>query len=129
MAPRVAEHPLQKQIVDVLRVELAPPGKISKSGVVFWCVDHAFYGGEAPGARVSRGIVAGIPDMLILHRGEAFLIEIKTGDGEVSEAQRSVLAACLAASCRVAVARDAIEVLRLLDMWNIPRAKRVKEAA
>jgi hypothetical protein len=57
------------------------------------------------------------------------LIEIKSDEGEVTEAQRSVLASCLAASCRVAVARDAREVLRLLDMWNIPRAKRVKEAA
>jgi hypothetical protein len=129
MAPRVPEHTIQKQIVDVLRIELAPPGKVSRHGVVFWSVDHAFYGGEAPGARVGRGIVSGIPDLLVLYRGEAFLIEIKSDDGEVSDAQRSVLAAALAASARVAIARDAREVLALLDVWNIPRARRVKEAA
>ena len=127
--PRVPEHGLQKQITDVMTIEIAPPGKVSRSGVVWWSVDHANYAGEVPGIRVGRGIVAGIPDLLFLHRGEAFLIEIKTDDGELSEAQRSVLAACLAASCRVAVARDAREVLGLLDRWNIPRAKRVKEAA
>lgn len=128
-APVVREHPLQKQIADVLRLEIAPAGKVSRHGVVWWCVDHANYAGEVPGIRIGRGIVAGVPDLLILHHGEAFLIEIKADDGEVSEAQRSVLAACLAASCRVAIARDAAEVLRLLDHWNIPRARRVKEAA
>ena len=127
--PVVREHPLQKTIADVLRIELAPAGKVSAAGVCWWSVDHANFAGEVPGIRVGRGIVAGVPDMLILYRGEAFLIEIKTIDGEVSEAQRSVLAACLAASCRVAVARDAWEVLALLDRWGIPRSKRVKEAA
>lgn len=128
-APVVAEHPLQKSITDVLRIEIAPAGKVSRHGVVWWSVDHANYAGEVPGIRVSRGIVAGIPDMLFLYRGEAFLIEIKTIDGELSDAQRSVLAACLAASCHVAVARDAWEVIALLDRWEIPRARRVKEAA
>lgn len=128
-APVVAEHPLQKSIADVLRIEVAPPGKVSRAGVVWWSVDHANFAGEVPGIRVGRGIIAGIPDILMLHRGEAFLIEIKTIEGVLSDAQRSVLAACLAASCRVAVARDAWEVLALLDHWNIPRNRRVREAA
>jgi hypothetical protein len=129
-APVVREHPLQKQIADTLRIEIAPPGKVSKHGVVWWSVDHANYAGEVPGIRVGRGIIEGIPDLLFLCRGDAFLIEIKTIEGQLSDAQRSVLAACLAASCRVAVARDAWEVLALLDRWGIPRSKRVvREAA
>jgi hypothetical protein len=129
MAPRVAEHSLQKQINDVLSIEVSPPGKVSRFGVVWWSVDHAFYGGEAPGARIGRGIVAGIPDMLVLHNGAAFMIEVKAADGELSDAQRGVLCAVLAARGRVAVARDANEVLACLDYWKIPRARRVKEAA
>jgi hypothetical protein len=128
-APRVAEHSLQKQIVDVLRLEIAPPGKVSPHGVVFWSIDHANHAGEVPGIRVGRGIIAGCPDMLILHLGAAFMIEIKAPDGELSDAQRGVLAAVLAARGRVAVARDANEVLTILDYWKIPRNKRVKEAA
>ena len=128
-APVVREHPLQKQICDVLRLEVAPAGKVSSFGVVWWSVDHANFAGEVPGIRIGRGIVAGVPDMLFLYQGQAFLLEIKAEDGEVSEAQRSVLAACLAASCRVAVARDAWEVLKCLDYWEIPRNRRVKEAA
>lgn len=128
-APVVREHPIQKQICDVLRLELAPPGKVSKHGVVWWCVDHANYAGEVPGIRIGRGIVAGIPDILVLYFGAAFMIEIKTIDGEVSDAQRGVLTAVLAARGRVAIARDATEVLKIFDYWQIPRARRVREAA
>ena len=66
--PLVAEHPLQKQIVDTLRLEIAPPGKVSRDGVVWWSVDHASYAGTAPGALVGRGIVDGVPDLFVLHR-------------------------------------------------------------
>ena len=41
----VAEHPLQRQIADALRLELAPPGKVSCDGVVWWSIDHASYAG------------------------------------------------------------------------------------
>ena len=34
--PPVAEHPLQRQIADALRLEIAPPGKVSRHGVVWW---------------------------------------------------------------------------------------------
>jgi hypothetical protein len=34
MTRPVLEHPLQRQIADALRVELAPPGKVSRDGVV-----------------------------------------------------------------------------------------------
>jgi hypothetical protein len=128
-APIVREHPIQKQIADVLRLEIAPPGKVSRHGVVWWCVDHANYAGEVPGIRIGRGIIAGIPDLLIIHLGAAFVIEIKTEDGTVSDAQQGVLTAVLAARGRVAVARDASEVIGILDYWKIPRARRVKEAA
>jgi hypothetical protein len=52
----MAEHPLQRQIADSLRLEIAPPGKVSRDGVVWWSGDHASYPGSAPGARVGRGI-------------------------------------------------------------------------
>jgi hypothetical protein len=82
-----------------------------------------------PGIRVGRGIIAGVPDCLVLYRGDAYLAEIKADDGSLSEPQRSVLAAALAASCRVAVVRDANEMLGALDAWGIPRAGRIRVAA
>jgi hypothetical protein len=123
--PPFAEHPLQKQIADALRLELAPPGKVSRDGVVWWSVDHASYAGTTPGARIGRGIVAGVPDLFLLHRGIAHMVEIKTEAGELSDPQQSVMSAVLASGGRVGVVRNAEEMLGLLDAWGIPRARRL----
>jgi hypothetical protein len=128
-APIVPEHPRQKQIADVLRIEIAPPGKVSRRGVVWWAIDHAAYSGEVPGIRIGRGIIAGIPDTFILYVGRAYLIEIKTEDGALSDAQQSVGAAVIVGGGRLGVARNADEVLALIDAWEIPRANRIKIAA
>lgn len=123
--PVVREHPIQRDIVKVLTMELAAPGKVSRGGVVWWAVDHANYGGEIPGTRIGRGIIAGIPDLFILHAGRGYFIEIKAVDGSVSEPQRAVLLAVLAAGGRCGVACSYSDTLRLLDGWGIPRAGRV----
>ena len=120
---------MQKQICDVLRLEIAPPGKVSRHGVVWWAVDHANFAGEVPGIRVGRGIIAGIPDTFILWSGHAFLVEIKTEDGVLSDAQQSVMSAVLASGGRVGVVRDADETLSCLDVWGIPRAHKVNHDA
>jgi hypothetical protein len=127
--PVVREHPIQKQLCDTLRIEVAPPGKVSRYGVVWWAIDHANYAGEVPGVRVGRGIIAGIQDLYILYRGRAYHPEIKAADGVLSEAQQSVCSAVLAAGGRVAVVRDADELLECLDQWGIPRNRRVRTAA
>lgn len=128
-SPVVREHPLQAQIAKVLTVEIAPPGKVSRFGVVWFAIDHANYAGEVPGVRIGRGIIAGIPDTFVLFRGRSHMIEVKADDGELSDAQRSVLAAALASGGRVGVARDWTEALACLDEWQIPRNRRVREAA
>ena len=124
-APVVPEHPIQRQVCDVMRLELSPPGKVSRHGVVWYAIDHAAYSGEVPGIRIARGIIAGIPDTFVLYRGRAHLIELKTVEGELSDAQQSLCAAVLASGGRVGVARDAWEALACLDEWAIPRARRV----
>jgi hypothetical protein len=118
----VPGHPLQRP--DALRLEIAPPGKVSRDGVAWWSVDHGAYAGTAPGVRIGRGIVSGVPDLLVLHRGIAHVVEIKTPAGELSDPQQSV-AAVLASGGRVGVVRDADEMLGLLDAWGIPRAQRL----
>jgi hypothetical protein len=121
--PPVLEHPLQRQIADALRLEIGPPGKVSGHGVVWRSVDHASYAGTAPGAHIRRGIVAGVPDPFVLHRGIAHMVEIKAEDGVLSDEQRSVAAAVSAAGGHDGVARDADEALACLDAWGIPRAR------
>jgi hypothetical protein len=103
--PPVPEHPLQRQIADALRLEIAPPCKVSRDGVVWWSIDHASYAGIAPSARVGRGIVAGVPDTFMLWQGRAYLIEIKTPAGELSDPRQPVMAS----GGRVGVVCDAEE--------------------
>jgi hypothetical protein len=122
--PPVREHPLQRTICGVLRLEIAPAGKVSRDGVCWWCVDHANYGGEIPGIRLGRGIIAGIPDLFLLWRGRAYFIEIKAVDGIVSAPQQAVMAAILAGGGHAGVACSDGDVLRLLDSWHIPRSGR-----
>jgi hypothetical protein len=127
--PVVREHPLQKQICDVLRIEIAPPGKVSAAGVVWFAIDHANFAGEVPGIRIGRGIIAGISDLFVLYRGITHFAEIKADDGQLSVPQQSVAAAVIAAQGRVGVVRDGDEMLDCLDQWEIPRARRVRQAA
>jgi hypothetical protein len=125
-APVVLEHPLQKTICDVLRLEIAPAGKVSLDGVCWWGVDHANFAGEIPGIRIGRGIIAGIPDLFLLHRGRSFFIEIKSETGQLSPAQMSVGAAIMAAGGQIGVVTTVESVLACLDEWKIPRAHRVR---
>lgn len=119
--PRVAEFTLHRQIADVLRVELGPAGRISRRGVAWWSVDIAAYGGAVPGLRTTRGIIAGVPDVIVLYRGRAYFVEVKANDGMLSNAQQDVAFTILSAGFDYGIARDAQEMLQLLDGWSIPR--------
>jgi hypothetical protein len=119
------EHPMQTRVAGVLRLELAPAGKVSGWGVVWYAIDHAHYGGEVPGIRIGRGIVAGVPDLFILWRGRGYFIELKAKDGIVSAPQQAVMSAILAGGGHVGIACSEWDVLRLVDAWHIPRAGRV----
>ena len=79
--PRVPEASLHKEIAQVLRLEVAPAGRVSRAGVCWFSIDIAAYGGSTPGLRTGRGVVAGIPDVLVLYRGRAHWIEVKAVDG------------------------------------------------
>lgn len=108
----------------MLRLEIAPAGKVSVDGVVWFSIDHADFAGNVPGIRMTRGIIAGIPDTIVLHRGRAYCMEVKADDGQMSEPQKALATALLAANCNYAVVRDAAEAIAVLDTWHIPRARR-----
>jgi hypothetical protein len=102
---------------------------VSRDGVCWYAVDHANYAGAVPGIRQGRGIVAGILDLFLLWRGQAYFIEIKTPDGQLSEAQKAVATAVLLAGGRVGAVASVEQLLDCLDEWRVPRAGRVRVAA
>ena len=125
--PVIPETKLHKQITDAMRLEICREGHVSPKGVCWFSIDMANYGG-IPGTRVARGICAGVPDVIVLFRGDAHWIEIKTDAGVLSDDQREVCASLLLSGCRYAVARDADEVLACIDAWQIPRKKLIRLA-
>jgi hypothetical protein len=128
-APVVPEHALQRSMAAMLGLEIAPAGKVSRFGVCWYAVDHANYAGAVPGIRQGRGIVAGILDLFLLWRGQAYFIEIKTPDGQLSEAQKAVASAVLMGGGHVGVVASVEQLLDCLDEWRVPRAGRVRVAA
>jgi hypothetical protein len=124
VAPVVREHPIHKAIAQVLALELAPAGRVSAEGVVWWSIDLASYMGGIPLTHLQRGCVAGIADIFLLHTGRSHFMEVKATDGEMSWPQRSLAAAIVGAGGRVAVVRNAIDACRCLDEWHIPRRHR-----
>lgn len=124
--PTIREHPLHKQIADVLVREIGPAGRINRDCVMWFSIDHADYGGTVPGTRTARGVVAGIPDVFIIWLGQAHMIEIKAEDGIASPAQRSIIAGLIVGGAKVAAARDARDVLAIVDQWAIPRKRVVR---
>ena len=123
--PVVPEHSLQAVLTRTLTLEIAPPGKLSRFGVLWFSIDMANFAGEVPGVRIGRGIIAGVPDVLLFHIGRGFLIELKAEDGQLTEAQMEVIAAATFAGVKCAVADSVDAVLRILDEWSIPRRRRV----
>jgi hypothetical protein len=122
--PRILEHPLQAVIARALTLEIALPGHLSRYGVCWFAVDHANFAGIAPGARVGRGIIAGLPDLTFWYRGRAFIIELKAKDGTLSEAQMQFLPIARCAGVPVAICCTPEDVLRALDEWEVPRERR-----
>lgn len=121
VAPVAREHPTHASIAKVFTIEFARAGHVSPAGVVWWSMDAANYGGAVPGTRTARGIIAGCPDMIVLWRGGAFFIEVKTDTGELSDPQREVACGMLCSGVRFGIARNAEEALGLTDAWQIPR--------
>jgi hypothetical protein len=113
-----SEAALHRQVAKFLDAALCPE--------VFWTtIDHAG-GGKVLGAqRKARGARKGIPDLLIVHKGHAYWIELKTAKGRVSKAQEDVSDRLLTAGCWVYVCRSIEEVQSAVLKWDLPLRGRI----
>lgn len=73
-------------------------------------------------ARVFKelGVRPGVPDLVFVHRGAAFFIEIKPPKKDQSDNQEKFEAACERARAPYAVCRSVDEVEGTLRAWHIP---------
>lgn len=116
---RIARRPeevLHRQVADFLRVA-CPDG-----GPVLWL--HVPNGGARSKAEAgvfkALGVRAGAADVLLIHRGRAFWVELKPKGRAQSDGQVAFESACGAAGSPYAVCRSLDEVEGTLRAWGIP---------
>jgi hypothetical protein len=118
------EFQLHEQVADYLSVALKPPA--------WWSTFPAGGGGAIRGAMLKRvGLKTGVPDILIIVRGKAFWIELKSHRGTLSPEQLLAHPILVTAGCPVATCRTLAEVQLALEGWGVPtrEVKPVRPAA
>ncbi len=125
MKRRAPEHSLQRAVVDYLSAAIAPPG-VCRDGTMWHAIDHANARNAMAGAmRKARGVVAGIPDLMIYNRGRVIGVELKTRTGVLSAAQAQFMNALSDAGGRYHVIRDLGALELLLAGIGIPLRARL----
>lgn len=113
------EHQLHQQVSQYLAWALiCPPA--------WWSTWPMGGGGEMRG-KIIRGLgaKAGVPDLIFIHEGRAFFIELKAGKGRTSAVQREQhKALALAGTPPPVVAYSLDEVRGALWAWGLPLRER-----
>jgi hypothetical protein len=69
----------------------------------------------------SLGTIAGVPDLLIVHRGQLYALELKTEYGGLTQTQIDTQARMRAAGATVATAVEIDAALAQLEQWQLLR--------
>jgi hypothetical protein len=115
------EQDLQKAVVQHLRVRAAP-------GCVWFHVPNQGTIGGRHAARIGgilkgMGVRPGVADLILLHKGTFFALELKAEFGRTSEQQLKFLQDVNAADGFAAVAEGLDAALKSLEMWGCLRGK------
>lgn len=114
-APEPSESQIQRALIGHLERRALP-------GVAWF---HVPNGGSRTAAEAARfraeGVVAGVPDLVIVAEGKALFLELKTRKGRVSAAQAEMHARLAAAGAPVAVCHGLDQALATLERWGVLR--------
>jgi hypothetical protein len=110
---KAPEQSFQRQVATYLLWVLQPTA---------WFTSIGHGGGGALRGAILKGLglKAGVPDILIVHRGRCLFLELKAPKGVVSEEQKIVHKLIASAGGCVAVVRTLDEVKQLLEIWGVP---------
>jgi hypothetical protein len=71
----------------------------------------------------SMGVVAGTPDLIAIHDGRCYAMEIKAPGGRATEAQLAAIAALERAGAYTCVAEGLDRALAVLEQWGLLRGR------
>jgi hypothetical protein len=95
-------------------------------------VDHLYaFAVEAGGYRrpveaavlKGLGVVAGVPDLIVIHEGHTYALELKADGGRLSEVQKAAHVALRRAGATVAVAYGLDAAIKQLEDWHLLRGR------
>jgi hypothetical protein len=69
----------------------------------------------------SMGVRAGVPDIIIIHAGHCYALELKAPDGRLTPVQHDTQRALAAAGAEVATAYGLDDALARLEAWGLLR--------
>ncbi len=108
----MTEAQLHRAVAEYLDLVLLPPA--------WWSTFPSGGGGKARGGQLKgRGLKPGVPDILLVQRGECFWIELKATNGRLSKAQQDTSGALAAAGCHWTFCRSIEQVAEALKYWGI----------
>lgn len=67
-----------------------------------------------------QGLTPGVPDLILIHGGRAFGLELKSKDGKLEDSQREVFPKLREAGMRIEVARSHGEAIQHIREMGIP---------
>ena len=96
----------------------------SASGLVWW---HTPNGGRRNPVEAAifsgLGVRPGVADLILLHDGRAFALELKTERGRPTTAQMQFISEFRAAGGEASIANGLDEAMRLLEAWGLLRGR------
>lgn len=69
------------------------------------------------------GVVPGVPDVICVHQGRTYALELKSEGGRATEKQLAAIAAMEAAGAYTAVAEGLDRALACLETWGLLKGK------
>jgi hypothetical protein len=124
------EHELQIQCSDMFAIILLPE-------VCWRAVDHAHtldmrigrhgvpIGVLEAKKRLRRGIRGGILDYLFWHRSRGFALELKVGDGKLTDGETDFIQDMIRAECECKVCWNKDQVFETVRAWGLTRPMQV----
>ena len=117
MKRRRIEQQLQKAVLEHLRLRGAP------NVFAFHCPNGGARSPIEAAIFKSLGVVAGVPDLLIICDGNVFALELKTSDGRLTPTQIETQQRMRAAGAVVGVAHGIDAALAWLEQHGLLRGK------
>ena len=111
------EQVIQRAVFQHLRARGAP-------GVFAFHVPNGGYRKPVEAAILKgMGVVAGVPDVIIIHNGKVFGLEIKTEGGRATDKQLACIAALREAGAFTCIAEGLDRALACLEAWGLLKGK------